>query len=105
MQPIESHGCKYDSVLTERTRPGNLPVTVDSADFDGDQTDERLARAMVEALQASRSWAHIATHLGVPPPAIRDPLDMTDRDWQEAIVAHENARADRLDDLSRSRRS
>ncbi|MBV6759157.1 hypothetical protein [Rhodococcus opacus] len=82
-------------------------MAVDTADavFDGDQTDERLARAVIEALQAGRSWAHIATHLGVPPPAIRDGLGMTDRDWQEAIVAHENACAARLGDLSWSRRS
>ncbi|MDF3310806.1 hypothetical protein P3H15_38010 [Rhodococcus sp. T2V] len=82
-------------------------MTADSADaiFDGDQTDDRLARAVVEALRAGRSWAHIATDLGVPPPAVRDRLGVTDRDWQEAIVAHENARAARLDDLSRSRLS
>ena len=82
-------------------------MAVDTADavFDGDQTDERLARAVIEALRAGRSWAHIATHLGVPPPAIRGGLGMTDRDWQEAIVAHENACAARLGDLSWSRRS
>jgi hypothetical protein len=107
LQPLESHGCKYDSALIERTRPHNRPVAVDSADavLDGDQSDERLARAVIEALQAGRSWANIAAHLRVPPPAIRDRLGMTDRDWQEAIVAHENACAARLDDLSWSRRS
>ena len=107
LQPIESHGCKYDSVLTERTRPDNLPVAVDSADAvsDGDQTDDRLARAVIEALQAGRSWEHIATHLGVSPPAVRDRLGVNDRDWQDAIVAHENARAARLEDLSWSRLS
>ncbi|PBC49943.1 hypothetical protein CJ179_11645 [Rhodococcus sp. ACS1] len=82
-------------------------MAADSADafFDGDQTDDRLARAVIEALQAGRSWAHIATDLAVPPPAFRDGLGVTDRDWQEAIVAHENARAARLDDLPRSRLS
>ena len=80
-------------------------MAADSADafFDGDQTDDRLARAVIEALQAGRSWAHIATDLGVPPPAFSDGLGVTDRDWQEAIVAHDNARVARLDDLSWSR--
>ncbi|MFF2109291.1 hypothetical protein [Rhodococcus koreensis] len=82
-------------------------MAADSADAfcDDNQADDRLARTVIEALQVGRSWAHIATDLGVSPPAVRDRLGVTDRDWQEAIVAHENARAARLDDLSWSRLS
>ncbi|MFC9363032.1 hypothetical protein ACFTZB_41500 [Rhodococcus sp. NPDC057014] len=77
-------------------------MAADSADAfcDDDQTDDRLARAAIEALQAGRSWAHIAKDLGVSPPAVRDRIGVTDREWQDAIVAHENARAARLDDPS-----
>ena len=64
----------------------------------GDRTDGLLTRAVIEALAAGRSWAHVAAQLGVLPPATRDAADVTDRDWQEAIVAHENARAARLND-------
>ncbi|OUS97300.1 hypothetical protein CA951_02845 [Rhodococcus sp. NCIMB 12038] len=67
--------------------------------------EDLLTRAVIEALKAGRSWAHIATQLGVPPPATRDHLTVTDWDWQEAIVAHENARAARLDDQTWPRRS
>ncbi|MFF2115075.1 hypothetical protein [Rhodococcus koreensis] len=82
-------------------------MDADSADAvsGGIQSEDLLTRAVIEALTAGRSWAHIATQLGVPPPAARDRLAVTDRDWQEAIVAHENARAARLDDQTWIRRS
>ncbi|WP_029538669.1 MULTISPECIES: hypothetical protein [unclassified Rhodococcus (in: high G+C Gram-positive bacteria)] len=64
----------------------------------GAQTDDLLTRAMTEALAAGMSWAQIGARLGVPPPAARDHGVVTDRDWQEAIVAHENARAARRND-------
>lgn len=51
------------------------------------------------------SWAQIAAQLGVPPPVVRDHAALTDHDWQEAIVAHENARAARLNDQALYRRS
>ncbi|SEB29071.1 hypothetical protein [Rhodococcus koreensis] len=75
-------------------------MDADSADAvsGGVQTDDLLTRAVIEALKAGTSWAHIATQLGVPPPVARDHLAVTDREWQEAIVAHENARAARLHD-------
>ncbi|BAH56183.1 hypothetical protein ROP_pKNR-00910 (plasmid) [Rhodococcus opacus B4] len=60
----------------------------------GVQTEDLLTRAVIEALKAGKSWAHIATQLGVPPPSTCDHV-ATDRDWQEAIVDHENARAAR----------
>lgn len=82
-------------------------MDTDSADAvsGGVQTEDLLTRAVIEAITAGRSWAHIATQLGVPPPATRDHLAVTDRDWQEAIVAHENARAARLNGQTWTRRS
>ncbi|MGV9871122.1 hypothetical protein [Rhodococcus koreensis] len=71
----------------------------------GDHTDDLLARAVIEALAAGMSWAQVAAQLGVPSPVARDPSALTDHDWQEAIVAHENARAARLDDQTFPRRS
>ncbi|MDF3313408.1 hypothetical protein P3H15_51855 [Rhodococcus sp. T2V] len=71
----------------------------------GDHSDELLARAVIEALKAGKSWAQIAAQLGVPPRSAGSPADMTDHDWQEAIVAHENARATRLNDQPAPRRS
>ena len=71
----------------------------------GDQTDDLLARAVTEALTAGMPWAQIASQLGVPPPAARDHAALTDHDWQEAIVAHENARAARLNDQTLPPRS
>ena len=64
----------------------------------GDLTDDLLTRAVTEALAAGMSWAQIATQLGVPLPATCGHAAVTDHDWQEAIVAHENARAARLND-------
>ena len=107
VRPIQSHGCKTPPAFLERTRPDSVPVNADSADAvsGGDQSDDLLTRAVIEALKAGRSWAHIANQLGVPPPAARDHLAPTDRDWQEAIVAHENARAARLEDQTGTRRA
>ncbi|MGW4336684.1 hypothetical protein ACWEK5_28325 [Rhodococcus koreensis] len=71
----------------------------------GDHGDELLARAVIEALKAGRTWAQIATQLGVPPPpSAGRPADMTEHDWQEAIITHENARATRLNDRTSPRR-
>ncbi|WP_256974296.1 hypothetical protein [Rhodococcus sp. NCIMB 12038] len=66
----------------------------------GDWTEDLLTWAVTEALAAGMSCAQIAVQLGVPPPATRDHAAVTDHDWQDAIVAHENARAARLRDLS-----
>ncbi|RZL72138.1 MAG: hypothetical protein EOP32_38935 [Rhodococcus sp. (in: high G+C Gram-positive bacteria)] len=71
----------------------------------GDLTDDLLTRAVTEALTTGMSWAQIASQLGVPPPVARDHAALTDHDWQEAIVAHENARAARLNDQALPRRS
>ena len=60
--------------------------------FGGDQTDELLTKAVIEALAAGMSWAQIGERLGVSSPAACV-LGAGDLDWQEAIVAHENARA------------
>ena len=71
----------------------------------GDQTDDLLTRAVTEALAAGMPWAQIAAQLGVPLPALCDSAVVTDHDWQEAIVAYENARAARLNDQTLRRRS
>ena len=69
----------------------------------GDQADELLTRAVSEALKAGMSWAQIGERLGVPPPSARRPAIVTDWDWQEAIVVHENARTARNNDPERER--
>ena len=91
----------------DHTRSGSFRVDVDSTEgvSGAVQSEDLLTRAVIEALTAGRSWAHIATQLGVPPPTTRDHLAVTDRDWQESIVAHENARAARLNDQTWTRRS
>ncbi|MFD9663474.1 hypothetical protein ACFWAY_17900 [Rhodococcus sp. NPDC059968] len=61
----------------------------------GEQTDEFLARAVTAALAEGMSWEQIATRLGVPPPPTSGGAP-TDQDWQNAIAAHENARAQRI---------
>lgn len=71
----------------------------------GDRTDDLLAGAVTEALAAGMSWAQIAAQLGAPPPVARGHAALTDHDWQEAIVAYENARAARLNDQALPRRS
>ncbi|MDF3313397.1 hypothetical protein P3H15_51800 [Rhodococcus sp. T2V] len=71
----------------------------------GDRTDDLLTRAVTEALKAGMSWAQIAAQLGVPPPAAQDRSAVSDHDWQEAIVAHENARAARLQNQTSPGRS
>lgn len=70
-----------------------------------DRTDDLLAQAVTGALKAGMSWAQIAAQLGVPPSVAHDHAALTDHDWQEAIVAHENARAARLKDQAPPRRS
>jgi len=81
-------------------------VGTDSADAvsGGGRTEDLLTRAVIEALRAGTPWAQIATQLGAPPPAARDHADPTEHDWQEAIIAHENARAARLDDQTSPQR-
>ncbi|QSE87906.1 hypothetical protein JWS13_04140 (plasmid) [Rhodococcus pseudokoreensis] len=61
----------------------------------GEQTDEFLARAVIAALTEGMSWEQIATRLGVPRPFTAGGSP-TEQDWQNAIVAHENARAGRI---------
>jgi len=47
----------------------------------------------------SRKPRNTPAHPGVPlPPAVREHAAVTDHDWQDAIAAHENARAARLND-------
>jgi len=70
-----------------------------------DRADDLLAGAVTEALTVGMPWAQIASQLGVPSPVARDHAALTDHDWQEAIVAHENARAARLKDQALPRRS
>lgn len=60
----------------------------------GEQRDELLARAVIDALAEGMSWEQIAARLGVPRPARHGTI--TDRDWQDAIVDRENARAQRI---------
>ncbi|WP_016885065.1 MULTISPECIES: hypothetical protein [unclassified Rhodococcus (in: high G+C Gram-positive bacteria)] len=69
----------------------------------GKQTDELLAKAVGAALAAGMSWAQIGGRLGVPNPAAGQDV-VTDQDWQEAIVAHENARVSRHNDSELGRR-
>lgn len=106
VRPLESFGCKTQPAFIDHARSESFRVDADSADavYGGVQTEDLLTRAVIEALSAGRSWAHIATQLGVPAPATCDHLAVTDRDWQEAIVAHENARAARLNDQTWIRR-
>jgi hypothetical protein len=60
----------------------------------GEQRDELLARAVIDALVEGMSWEQIGARLGVPRPT--RPAAVTDRDWQDAIVDRENARAQRI---------
>jgi hypothetical protein len=60
----------------------------------GEQRDELLARAVIDALVDRMSWEQIAARLGVPRPTRHTAV--TDRDWQDAIVDRENARAQRI---------
>ncbi|RKM70656.1 hypothetical protein COO55_00245 [Rhodococcus opacus] len=41
---------------------------------------------------------HTSTPRRTTPPAVREHAAVTDHDWQDAIAAHENARAARLND-------
>ncbi|MFC9360768.1 hypothetical protein ACFTZB_29870 [Rhodococcus sp. NPDC057014] len=59
-----------------------------------EQRDEVLARAVIDALADGMTWEQIGARLGVPRPSRHDAV--TDREWQDAIVDHENARAQRI---------
>lgn len=61
----------------------------------GELGEELLARAVTAALTQGASWAQIGARLGVPHPCAPDRED-SDRQWQDAIVDHENARAQRI---------
>lgn len=61
----------------------------------GEQTDEFFARAIIDALTEGMSWEQLATRLGVLRPSTAGGSP-TEQDWQNAIVAHENARAGRI---------
>ncbi|QSE86966.1 hypothetical protein JWS14_48320 (plasmid) [Rhodococcus koreensis] len=50
---------------------------------------------MAAALTQGASWAQICARLGVPHPCAPD-RECSDRQWQDAIVDHENARAQRI---------
>ena len=56
-----------------------------------EQDEELLARSVIDALAGGRSWEQIGTRLGVAAPTAHSG-PVTDRDWQEAVVDHENAR-------------
>ncbi|QHE73156.1 hypothetical protein [Rhodococcus sp. WAY2] len=88
-------------------QPGQEKPSADSAirgaASGGEQAEELLTRAVSEALAAGRSWAQIGGRLGVPPPVARRHAVVTERDWQEAIVAHEIARAARHNDPEHGR--
>ncbi|WP_280783915.1 TetR/AcrR family transcriptional regulator [Rhodococcus opacus] len=60
----------------------------------GEQRDELLARAVIEALAEGMSWEQIGARLGVSRPSRSGTV--CDRDWQDAIVDQENARARRI---------
>jgi hypothetical protein len=76
-------------------RPEDFAVASDDAGGSaGEQRDELLARAVIEALAEGMSWAQIGARLGVSRPS--RPGTVCDRDWQDAIVDHENARARRI---------
>ncbi|MBC2644544.1 MULTISPECIES: hypothetical protein [unclassified Rhodococcus (in: high G+C Gram-positive bacteria)] len=57
----------------------------------GEQGDELLARAVIDALLEGMSWERIAARLDVPRPARN--ATMTDRDRQDAIVDRETPSA------------
>ena len=97
-------GMKFAPIKWARS---GIPVDSDrhAAVSGGDQADDLLTRAVTEALAAGMSWARIAAKLDVPSPVARDHAAVTDHDWQELIVAHENARAARLNDQTAPRQS
>lgn len=57
----------------------------------GEEDEELRARSVIDALARGLSWEQIGTRLGVAPPAAHGG-PATDRDWQDAIVDHDNAR-------------
>ncbi|WP_257890305.1 hypothetical protein [Rhodococcus sp. USK10] len=61
----------------------------------GELGEELLARAVTAALTQGVSWAQIGARLGVSDPCAPD-RECSDRQWQDAIVDHENARAQRV---------
>ncbi|MDT2009423.1 hypothetical protein FXW78_46435 [Rhodococcus opacus] len=59
--------------------------------------EELLAQAVTAALTQRASWAQIGARLGVPDPCAPHPIcECSDLQWQNAIVDHENARAQRI---------
>lgn len=94
-KPIHAHHADQGKPSGDSGAPNAVSV--------GKQTDELLAKAVGEALAAGMSWAQIGGRLGVPNPAAGQDV-VTDQDWQEAIVAHENARVARHNDLEVGRR-
>ena len=96
-----------ETIRARQVGRSGSPVDFDSLAVvsGGARTDDLLTRAVTEALAAGVSWAQIAAQLGVPPPVARGHAAVTDHVWQEAIVAHENARAARLNDQTVPRRS
>ena len=83
-----------DNPEDQRGQLSDDPADPDVAAF-GEQADDFIARAITDALAEGMSWAQIGARLGVPPPAPDHDDVVSDLDWQEAIVAHENARAAR----------
>ncbi|QQZ19361.1 hypothetical protein GO592_38835 (plasmid) [Rhodococcus sp. 21391] len=59
-------------------------------------SEELLAQAVVAALKQGASWAQIGAHLGVPDPCAPPHGGCSDLQWQNAIVEHQNARAQRI---------
>ena len=95
-KPIHAH-------QPDQEQPSADSAIRESAASGGEQAEELLTRAVSEALAAGMSWAQIGGRLGVPPPVARRHTVVTERDWQEAIVAHENARAARHNDPEHGR--
>ncbi|UOT08137.1 MULTISPECIES: hypothetical protein [Rhodococcus] len=62
----------------------------------GELSEELLAQAVVAALKQGASWAQIGAHLGVPDPCAPPHGGCSDLQWQNAIVEHQNARAQRI---------
>lgn len=79
--------------MDEETAPNRrqLRLVQSPVRLPGEEDEELLARSVIDALAGGLSWEQIGTRLGVTAPiAYGSPV--TDRDWQDAVVDHENER-------------
>lgn len=79
--------------MDEETGPNRrqLRLVQSPVRLPGEEDEELLARSVIDALAGGMSWEQIGTRLGVAAPTAYG-SKATDRDWQEAVVDHENAR-------------